>query len=453
METLRDEMPYTGRRFVKPLKVVVIGAGIGGLSAGLALSQSGHSVTILESVSEITEVGAGIQLAPNASRILHRLGVLKELMDHATVLTGISIRRYVSDDELSTSPLMPRTGLKYGAPMSVIHRGDLQRILLNAAKKSGCRILTSHTVVAADSKFIPRVQVHNGKTGELSWFSGDAVIAADGTKSTLRQQMALANGYKDEPTATGDAAYRLLVPREKIEHDPVLLGMLEQNVAMRYMGPGGHVMGYPVRRNTAYNLVLIHPAKPSHMNGAEDPWTNKCDRKEMLDFYSGWSPTIRKWLDHADEEISEWTLYVHAKIPRWVQGSIALIGDACHPMLPYVAQGAANAIEDAAVLATALTCTSDVRLALCVYELVRKDRGERIAASASMIATTLHLPDGPEQRKRDEAITNYNNGMDHPDKWVDSEWQDFMWGVDVMAETIDNWAELVQQATSKTVLG
>lgn len=330
--------------------------------------------------------------------------------------------------------------------MSVIHRGDLQRILLNAAKKSGCRILTSHTVVAADPKFSARVRVRNGKTGKLSWFSGDVVVAADGTKSTLRRQMALANGYKDQPIATGDAAYRLLVPREKIQHDPVLLGMMEQSVAMRYMGPGGHVMAYPVKGNAAYNLVLIHPAKPANMTGAEDSWTSRGDRKEMLDFYSGWSPAIRRWLDHADDDIWEWTLYVYPKIPRWTQGSIALIGDACHPMLPYVAQGAANAIEDAAVLAAALTCTADVRLALRVYELVRKDRGEQIAASARATATTLHLPDGPEQRQRDEAIVNAGSGAEHPDRWSNAKWQDFMWGIDVMRETIDGWNELVQKA-------
>ncbi|KAK2604001.1 hypothetical protein QQS21_003837 [Conoideocrella luteorostrata] len=448
METLRDSWPHVGRQAIKPLSVIVVGSGIGGLTAGIALAQTGHRVTIFESVPKIIEVGAGIQLAPNASRILHRLGVLQEVMNHASVLTRVSIRRYSSDNEIGTTPMMPSNGHRYGAPMGVIHRGDLQRILLNAAKQSGCQIFTHHTVVAVDPSFSARVQVHNHKTDKVFWCSGCMVIAADGTKSVIRKQMALSNGYKDQPMETCDAAYRLLIPRKKIEHNPMLLEMLDQNVAMRYMGPGGHVMAYPLKNNSLYNIVLLHPAKQSHPvagAGAKDSWTSKGDRREMLDFYSGWSPAIREWIEHADEDILEWSLYLYPKIPKWVQGSVALIGDACHPMLPYVAQGAANAIEDAVVLATALTCTPDVQLALNLYEKIRKDRGEKIAASATVTAKVLHLPDGPEQIARDAAIRIAHKGSEHPDKWGNAHWQDFMWGVDVMKDTIDSWNTLVKK--------
>lgn len=366
----------------------------------------------------------------------------------------LDCRRYKSDDELSSSPLMPVMGLKYGAPMSVIHRADLQRVLLNAARDNGCEILTSHTVLAADPSFSGRVQVRNTKTNVVSWFTGDIIIAADGTKSTLRKQIVAANGGKDQPTKTGDAAYRLLIPREKIEHEPMLVDMLDQNVGMRYMGPGGHVMAYPVKNNLAYNLVLIHPAKVTGGNdGGDDDnlWTSKGDRQEMIDCYQAWSPAIRKWIEYAGDEVLEWDLYVYPQLQKWVQGSVALIGDACHPMLPYVAQGAANVMEDAAVLAMALTCTSDVELALNVYELVRKDRGERIAASASTTAATLHLPDGPAQADRDRAIIACSDGKQHPDKWGDSQCQDFMWGVDIMKDTIVGWDELVSRAEVKTL--
>ncbi|KAH7324352.1 hypothetical protein B0I35DRAFT_449344 [Stachybotrys elegans] len=400
MDTLRDEWPFFNRTAVRPLKVIIVGAGIGGLTSGIALAKTGHSVIILESVNEIDEVGAGIQLAPNASRILHRLGVLEEVMGHATVLEKISIRRYSSDAELSTSPLMPSIGRKYGAPMSVIHRGDLQRVLVGAAIKAGCHILTAHTVIAADPDFAATVQVHNNKTGDICSFAGDVVIAADGIKSTIRRQMALSGGY---------------------------------HTAMRYMGPGGHVMGYPLQNNTTYNLVLVHPAKPDRM---EDSWTTKGDRQEMLDFYRNWSPAIRRWLNVASQDIMEWTLYLYPPIPRWVKGSTVLVGDACHPMLPFVAQGAANAIEGAAVLATAFTCTADIPLALMMYEKIRKERGEKIAASASDTALALHLPNGPAQRRRDEAIVNR---VQSPDKWNNTQWQDYMWGVDVMDETMKLW--------------
>ncbi|KNG48585.1 salicylate hydroxylase [Stemphylium lycopersici] len=138
---------------------------------------------------------------------------------------------------------------------------------------------------------------------------------------------------------------------------------------------------------------------------------------------------------------------MYPPLPTWVRGGVALIGDACHPMLPYVAQGAANGIEDAAVMATALNCTSNIELALCVYEAVRKERAEKITASASDTSRSLHLPDGPEQEKRDRSIQSARHPerageSDVADRWRDQQWQDFMWGIDVMRETVNKWTEL-----------
>lgn len=358
-------------------------------------------------------------------------------------------RRYLDDEEMSSSPLMPSLGHRYRAPMSVIHRGDLYHILLKAAREIGCRILTSHAVTAVDSTFSPRVRVKWGGSGKTVWFRGDVVIGADGIKSVVRRQMVIASGHEDCPVPTGDAAYRLLIPKEKIEQDKALLEMMGKDVAVRYMGPRGHVMAYPLRHNTLYNLVLVHPMgakkkKPLGGGDTPDSWTTKGNRKEMLDIYKEWSPAVCSWLKHADDEVLEWDLYTHPPLPTWVRGSVALMGDACHPMLPYVAQGAANAMEDAAVLATAFTFTSDVRLALDVYEKARKDRAEQIAASAAVTRNVLHLPDGPEQTKRDEAIRNANRvSGDSPDRWGDQKWQDYMWGVDVVKDTVERWHELV----------
>ncbi|RYP63449.1 hypothetical protein DL769_006947 [Monosporascus sp. CRB-8-3] len=403
IETIRVDHEYFSRKAIKSLDIIAVGAGIARLTAGLALARTGHRVTILESVPNLVEAGAGIQIAPNASRILHGLGVLEEVMEHASVFTNVSIR------------------------------------------KSGCRILTSHAVTAVDPTFLPRAKVENGGTGETIWFQGDVLIAADGIRSTVRSQMVIAGGHEDRPVPTGDAAYRLLIPKEKIKQDKVLLEMMEKDVAVRYMGPGKHVMTYPLRHNTLYNLVLLHPTgakKP--LGDTQDSWTTKGDRREMIDMYKEWSPAVRAWLEHADNEVLEWDLYTHPALPTWVQGSVALIGDACHPMLPYVAQGAANAMEDAAVLAAAFTCTSDVQLALGVYERVRKDRAEKIAASAAATREVLHLHDGPGQIKRDEAIRNASRKSgDHPDKWGNQKWQDYMWGIDVVKDTIEKWDQPV----------
>jgi len=349
---------------------------------------------------------------------------------------------------------MPEIGQLYGAPMGVIHRGDLQQILLGAVQQSGGRIFTSRTVLGVDEAFYPRVLVRNNKNGKKVWLRADVVIAADGIQSTVRRQIGQMEkgSHHETPVATGDSAYRLLIPRERVQHDAALLAMLDQNVAMRYMGPGGHIMAYPVKQNSLYNIVLLHPtstdtATETTMDTGGSPWTTQGSRTEMLHFYRNWSPAIRAWLSYADQDLLEWTLQTAAPLPHWARNSVALIGDACHPMLPYVAQGAANAIEDAAVLMTAFTLTSDVILALRVYEAVRKTRAEVIAASASSTGRSLHLPDGSEQHERDEAIRNAGKGLhtgaeDTSDKWRDPSWQDFMWGVDVMRETVENWEAL-----------
>lgn len=330
--------------------------------------------------------------------------------------------------------------------MGVIHRGDLQRILYNAALKAGCTILTSRKVVAVDPDFEPRVEVTNGKSGGNVWFQGDLVVAADGNKSLIRKQMVNAGGHREPVVDTLDAAYRLLIPRERVQHDETLLSMLDDNIALRYMGPGGHVMAYPIQGNTVFNMVMMHPADPNTDSRTHN-WKTKGNRQEMLNFYSGWSPAIRAWLEYADDEVLDWKLSTQGPLAQRVRGSVALAGDAAQPLLPYVAQGAASGIEDAGVLAAALTCTADVPLALGVYQAIRKERAERISASAAATGRNLHLPDGPEQEARDQVFRRQREGLadDSMDKWCDGEWQNYMWGTDVMKDTIESWDNLAAE--------
>ena len=327
-------------------------------------------------------------------------------------------------------------GKRYNAPLSVIHRGDLQRILLNRVYAERVNVRLNHKVIRADSEFKARVQVTSGE-----WIEGDIVIAADGIKSDIRAQMAAEYGLKDYSTSTGDAAYRITIPRERLQDNKRALELIDSNAAVRWMGPGGHIMAYPIKNNQLYNMVMLHPQKP---DAAEiESWTNKGDKEEMMEFYSEWNDLVRELLSYVpDGDIHEWTLNCHSPLPRWVENRCALIGDACHPMLPYVAQGAAQAIEDAAVLTVSLSLADDVDTALAVYEAVRKDRGEAIQNSANTTRTALHLPDGPEQEKRDKAIAGTGP---NPDMWANRDWQDFMWGVDIMKETIENWDELAAQ--------
>lgn len=423
----------------KQLKVIIIGAGIAGLAAGIGLRRSGHDVIILEQVKEIAEVGAGIQMAPNNMRILGRYGVLPELMKHVNLLETNSLRRWEDNQELGAAPLMPVIGQSYNAPLGVVHRGDLQQVLLEAAKKEGCDLRTDHKVIKCDDNFEARVQLKSGE-----WIEGDIVVAADGIKSDIRRQIAELHNHVDQPTPTGDAAYRILIPKELMEHDEEALKLLNKNVGMRWMGPGGHIMAYPVKNNTVYNMVLLHPQKPETDPEKAESWTRKGSKQEMLDFYKDWNPLVSNLLKYVPEDnVMEWTLNSHAPLPSWHENKVVLIGDACHPMLPYVAQGAAQAIEDGAVLQVALAKSSkDVPLAIQVYEEVRKARGEAVQASAAITRKALHLPDGPEQQQRDANIKAASEGKgNNPDLWADKEFQQFIWGTDIMLDCRIKWPE------------
>lgn len=172
-------------------------------------------------------------------------------------------------------------------------------------------------------------------------------------------------------------------------------------------------------------MVLLHPQKPN--TRIEDSWTTKGDKAEMIDLYKAWCPEVRDLISCVPNgEIMEWTLNTHQPLPTWHENRIVLAGDACHPMLPYVAQGAAQAIEDAGVLTCVLSMIDDsldIGLAFEIYEAVRKDRGEVIQQSAAKTRETLHLPDGPAQVERDESIAGQGKTLD---LWVDHEWQDFV---------------------------
>ncbi|KAM4068153.1 FAD binding domain-containing protein [Hirsutella rhossiliensis] len=445
---------FANRQAARPLHVIIVGAGMAGLTAGLGLQLTGHRVTILEQVPRFQETGAGIQIAPNAARVLDRFGVLADVLKDADMLERISQRRYADDQELGSAPVMPSAGRRYGAPVFVIHRGDLQRILVLAAKRAGCQIKTGQKVMRVDTTGAPRVQ-----TADDTWHHGDLVLGADGIRSAVRGHVAAAQGHSERLTPTGEAAYRMLIPRDKLATHEKLLKLLNQNVAVRWIGPGGHAMGYPIRHHSAYNLVILHPAGPvpPASDGRQGVWTVQRDKAEVVDFCRGWSPLMQELLSCVpDGELTEWMLYTHAPLKHWAKDRAALIGDACHPMLPYTAQGAANAIEDAGALVTALTCTGSVGLALAVYQEARQARCDKMQAGTAAVGTSLHLPDGEEQRRRDDAIRRATAGFEqglqrNPDLWADRPWQDFMWGVDVMKDMAGGWDDLMARARARHV--
>lgn len=343
------------------------------------------------------------------------------------------MKRYANDKELGPrSHIRSALFKRYLAPMLVVHRGDLQHVLHEAANNQDVDIRTKARVVNIDRNFEARVQLSSGE-----WVEGDLLIGADGIHSRVRTQIASHLGAKDQITPTGHSAYRVTIPRDKLAQEPEILSHLDLGISTRWMGPRGHIMAYPVRKNRLYNMVFLHPTKPGKIDET-NLWSQKGDKQEMTSFYGSWSPTVQRLISYVPaSDLMEWPLNLRPPLPRWAVNKTALLGDACHPMLPYVAQGAAQAIEDVGVLAVCLSMTSDVALALKVYEAVRKTRAEKIQDSAMVTAKALHLPDGPEQEERDRRITEA--GGKSPDLWADREFQDFMWGVDIMRETQERW--------------
>ena len=418
--------------------------GMGGLAAALSLAKAGHkNITIYENATNMGFVGAGIQLAPNMARILDKLGCWGPIRDEAVQCANTSIREGTTDKELGYVDL-GYVREKYGYPHMVGHRASLANGLYEGCKKEsgitfrlGCNI--SNVRFGARPKFT--ISPSSGQ-GESTEAECDVLLGADGVKSSTRVAMLKELGHTGAARDSGQAAYRIMLNRDKMENDPELLKLIESDTVTRWIGERKHIIAYPIHNKQIYNISTAQP-DISFAGAPDAQYTTKGSKKAMLEVYGDFCPMIHRMLNLVPEgEVVEWKLRVHDPLITWVHGTAALVGDACHPTLPHMAQGAAQAIEDGAVLGVVLSPKriadgkpQTIEHALRLYEKLRKPRAEALVELAAENGREMHLGAGKAKEERDKIFAAMKAGSGKvPDRWADADIQARVYGVDVVAE-------------------
>lgn len=416
---------------------------MGGLATALALAKAGHkNVTIYEQAPNLGFVGAGIQLAPNMARILDALGCWSQIAAEAVQCANTSIREGSSDKELGYVDL-GYVKEKYGYPHMVGHRASLAGGLYEGCKgESGVHFKLGSTI--SDVKFGPKPTFRVAQVGvdESYNVECDILFGADGVKSNTRVAMLKELGLSGSARDSGQAAYRIMLTRDQMKDDPELLKLIESDTVTRWIGEKKHIIAYPIHNKTIYNLSTAQP--DVNFAGAPDAqYTTKGSKSAMLEVYGDFCPMIHRMLNLVPEgEVVEWKLRVHDPLETWVHGNTALVGDACHPTLPHMAQGAAQAIEDGAVLGVVLhpsriadSRPETINRALRLYEKLRKPRAEALVELAAESGRAMHLGAGKAKEERDKVFAALKAGSGKvPDKWADADVQAQVYGVDVVAE-------------------
>ncbi|NIX76593.1 FAD-dependent oxidoreductase [Microvirga terricola] len=357
------------------LSVAVVGAGIGGLTTALALARQGHAITLIERRTGFSEVGAGLQLSPNASRILIDLGLGAALRRAATEPARVVVRSIRSGRQIGQVALGPFMRSRFGAPYWVIHRADLQTILLDAVRSTPTiRLLIGRKVEEVhDGPFTASVTMTT-QGGARETLSVDAVIGADGVWSKVRAAL----GETASPAFRGYVAWRATLDRSAA---PAPLAGDETGL---WLGPRGHVVHYPVASGRLVNVVAIERA-PEPVEG----WAAPGDGSELQSHYASAAPALQKLLAQPSQWL-RWSLF-DLPATTLVKGRIALLGDAAHPVLPFLAQGAALAIEDAATLALLMTDAGRIPQAFATYAEKRLDRVRKVQGEARQNGRVYHM--------------------------------------------------------------
>ena len=355
------------------MNVIIVGAGIGGLVSALCLDAKGHKVKIYEQAEILSELGAGIQLSPNATKVLNYLGLFKDLEPYIFEPNSFQFLNFSTGKVISERKLGEAIKKDFNSPNYDIHRADLQRVLLNKIKVKNINIHSNMKVTnVGNNKNSAFIEV-DGKE-----IQADLVIGADGIHSKVSDSLF----GKKEIIYTGNVAWRMLIPVEILPENLILPDTTV------WLGPNKHFVTYHVNGGKNLNCVCL----VEQDGWFNESWSEKGEIEELKKAYKGWNRTIETLLQHADPNtLYKWALHDRLPMKQWSKGRIIVLGDAAHPMLPFLAQGAAMAIEDGAVLANCIDNFDEVEEALKYFEKIRKPRTSYAQSAARRNAKVLHL--------------------------------------------------------------
>jgi len=362
--------------------VLVAGGGIGGLAAALALSRQGYHVKVLEQAPQIGEIGAGIQLGPNAFAAFDALGVGERARGRAVYVDRMIMMDAVDESEVVNLPLDEPFRERFGNPYAVIHRVDIHGSLLEGAQESDRIEFLTSTQVERFEQDAGGVTVFDANGGR---HRGVALIGADGVKSAVRHQL-----IGDPERVTGHVVYRAVIPRDEFPEE------LRWNAPTIWVGPNCHLVHYPLRASNEYNLVVTFHSREQEVWGVTDG-----SQAEVLSYFQGIGPRPRKLLD-LPKSWRRWATADREPIARWSFGRATLLGDAAHPLMQYLAQGACMAMEDAVTLGEAVRVNhGDLEKAFGQYERSRVARTARVVLSTREMGRLYHAG-GVERLVRNE---------------------------------------------------
>ena len=371
---------------MEKLPIIIAGGGIGGLAAAIGLAQKGFASIVLEKSAQLGEIGAGIQLGPNAFHAFDALGVGDAARKMAVYIDNLRLMDAISGDEIARIPLGDDFRKRFNNPYAVVHRGELHRVFQNACKTSELiKIKTSAEVVnyQQDNTGVTVILKNDERV------NGCVLIGADGLWSNVRRKL-VGDGA---PLVSGHTTYRSVIPYDRMPEE------LRWNAATLWAGPKCHIVHYPLSDWKSFNLVVTY-----HNDAAEPVAGLPVSHEEVRKGLDHVAPIARQVIERG-KDWKLWVLCDRDPIMNWVEGRVALLGDAAHPMLQYLAQGACMAMEDAVVLSEAMDANSgNIEQALLAYQTRRRVRTARVQLQSREVGQHIYHPEGAHAALRNEIM-------------------------------------------------